>query len=1046
MIKQKNEPLLSVIVPVYNTEKYLSKCLDSIVNQTYKNIEIIIVNDCSSGNAKSITDEYIIKDNRIKYIEHEKNKGLFHARLTGFEIASGEYISFVDSDDYISIDFYRLLINKAIEKDADIVEGRIIHENEDGYKFIQNNNDLLFDELTGEEIQQKYFAQEGLFYHWHVIWNKIYSQKVWDKCYPYYKEQEKHLIMTEDIAFSTLLFCNASKYCSIKYEGYFYTKTADASTGSNSDTKKFIKNIQDMGISFDFVEHYLNKVNLYNKHHKHIYNWKKSYFRLWANRLKSEILAPLKKKKLLSELKKSFRMFDIEPACSKDHFHGVITTPWDSRYELLKQKIANKDFEYVSFDIFDTLIVRPFLEPQDLFVLLDDYFHNIQSNNKFLEFSQIRTLAEDKVRQLTAISKPSWQDININEIYSYIASNFSIEKDIIEKMKAKEIELEIQCLSRRDSIYELYKMAQALNKKIIIISDMYLPFEVIQTILQSSGYYNYERLYVSSETRLLKHTGDMFKYVVSDLSIEPSKILHIGDNWHSDKLMAEAVGIHSFFIAKPVDLLLNKLVDKETGGNVKKFLDDKCCGYMLGEGRQFFAIRCMLGVVANKIFDHPYLSFNESSDFNADPYFIGYYALGMHMFSLCKWIIEDALKKDIAEIHFVARDGYLPKMAYDVLSACYQNSPRSNYLYASRKSLLPYLWASNNQYSLDSFAPIGLHTPKSILNLFAQFLRDEFKETDLECKGFILSKTFSSKYEFIVFIDALTEEIDNEKINHYVHNIKLYMDENIGEAASIFDLGYSARLHTVITDIIQKDCSAYFVHTSGETPWRFARRNNFELNTFYESKPQISGIVRELIFAEAGPSCIGYKRNGDIVTPVFEPHQNEHINELIVSTMQKACLDFIFDMVKCFKNNIPYFKIRNAEVSIPFETYIHSSHVMDRFMFSHAYVDDVVYSGKDNHNLLAWWDKELNNIGNYSQDKDLSHFRHSYPYNFLLNKSKLLKFVFFALFDRYTLKVKVKDKYAGKKKTLTCLSVLYRILRTTKNVLKKDKEYVEIGK
>ena len=85
-------PLISIIVPVYNTEKYLRRCLDSLVNQTFNDIEIIIVNDCSQGNCKEIIEEYQKKDNRIKYIEHSENKSLLQARKTGNIASTGKLL------------------------------------------------------------------------------------------------------------------------------------------------------------------------------------------------------------------------------------------------------------------------------------------------------------------------------------------------------------------------------------------------------------------------------------------------------------------------------------------------------------------------------------------------------------------------------------------------------------------------------------------------------------------------------------------------------------------------------------------------------------------------------------------------------------------------------------------------------------------------------------------------------------------------------------------------------------------------------------------
>ena len=105
-------PKLSIIVPVYNTEIYLKKCLDSLINQTLKDIEIIIVNDCSPDNSEAIILEYQAKDPRIKYIKHDKNLRQGGARNTAIQNATGEWLTFVDSDDYIDFNIYKKMLKK----------------------------------------------------------------------------------------------------------------------------------------------------------------------------------------------------------------------------------------------------------------------------------------------------------------------------------------------------------------------------------------------------------------------------------------------------------------------------------------------------------------------------------------------------------------------------------------------------------------------------------------------------------------------------------------------------------------------------------------------------------------------------------------------------------------------------------------------------------------------------------------------------------------------------------------------------------------------
>ncbi|MCR5207202.1 MAG: glycosyltransferase [Eubacterium sp.] len=167
-----NNPLITVIVPVYNVEKYLNRCVESIVNQTYKNLEIILVDDGSPDNCPAMCDEWAMKDSRIKAV-HQENKGLIRARDAGIENSNGEYLTFVDSDDWISGDcveyLYELLINNeadvsaisliSTDIDAPVISNPI--ERTESYSFLDTvknmNNDLCYicGKLYKKELMKK---------------------------------------------------------------------------------------------------------------------------------------------------------------------------------------------------------------------------------------------------------------------------------------------------------------------------------------------------------------------------------------------------------------------------------------------------------------------------------------------------------------------------------------------------------------------------------------------------------------------------------------------------------------------------------------------------------------------------------------------------------------------------------------------------------------------------------------------------------------------------------------------------------------------------
>ena len=122
------QPLISVIIPVYGVEKYISQCLESVINQTYNNLEIIVINDGTKDRSAEIAKEYAAKDSRIKVYDF-KNGGLSVARNRGLEIATGEYISYLDSDDWLDTKMYETLLETAMKNEADMVKCGIIETN-----------------------------------------------------------------------------------------------------------------------------------------------------------------------------------------------------------------------------------------------------------------------------------------------------------------------------------------------------------------------------------------------------------------------------------------------------------------------------------------------------------------------------------------------------------------------------------------------------------------------------------------------------------------------------------------------------------------------------------------------------------------------------------------------------------------------------------------------------------------------------------------------------------------------------------------------------
>lgn len=166
---------ISIIVPIFNIEKYLSRCLDSILEQTYKNLEVILVDDGSVDNSGMIADKYARKDQRIKVI-HQVNQGVSVARNTGIDLATGDYIGFVDGDDYIEPDMYEILMRIIEEQQVDIAHCgyQMVYPSKTEFyyntkeKIKMNREEGVLELLRGRKVEPG-------------LWNKLYNAKLFEQ-------------------------------------------------------------------------------------------------------------------------------------------------------------------------------------------------------------------------------------------------------------------------------------------------------------------------------------------------------------------------------------------------------------------------------------------------------------------------------------------------------------------------------------------------------------------------------------------------------------------------------------------------------------------------------------------------------------------------------------------------------------------------------------------------------------------------------------------------------------------------------------------------
>lgn len=289
-------PKISVIVPVYNVENTIGKCLDSIVNQTLKDIEIIVVNDGSKDKSQDIIDEYEKKYSNIKsYIK--ENGGLSDARNYGLEKASGAYICFVDSDDYIDTSLFEKL-EKYISMQIDMIKYKMIKVDEN-YKEIEKIDGPTFDELMGEDAFNTLYSTDIML---QPAWLYLYKKSFLDENNFKYPVGKYH----EDFATTVLLMVKAKSIVSTDIYGYYYYQSNESITRGN-DKEKTLKRAMDMLEHYTAMEEEIKNIDLAKKTKENIKIYYTNNIILKVEELEGEdrklYIKEIKRRKMLKNIK-----------------------------------------------------------------------------------------------------------------------------------------------------------------------------------------------------------------------------------------------------------------------------------------------------------------------------------------------------------------------------------------------------------------------------------------------------------------------------------------------------------------------------------------------------------------------------------------------------------------------------------------------------------------------------------------------------------------------------------------------------------------------
>lgn len=269
-----NNLKVTIVVPIYNVEPFIKECLDSLINQTLKEIEILCIDDCGTDNSIKITEEYAKKDNRIKIIHHERNLGLGATRNTGIKYSTGEYIGFVDSDDWVDLDYYEVLYNETKKSGVEI----ILNDNIIKYKSKFSQKQFY----RPKRKNKKGFFEiscDNLLNIPAMTWCKLYKKSFLDLINIKFPDKLRY----EDNYFNFTTLTFLKKIYIINGPKYFYRRRTDSIIGlnrkviKNDDMLEIVKNIYSFYKKNDLTNKF-KLIIIFLKDHLELHQNKEKFF------------------------------------------------------------------------------------------------------------------------------------------------------------------------------------------------------------------------------------------------------------------------------------------------------------------------------------------------------------------------------------------------------------------------------------------------------------------------------------------------------------------------------------------------------------------------------------------------------------------------------------------------------------------------------------------------------------------------------------------------------------------------------------------------
>ena len=554
----------------------------------------------------------------------------------------------------------------------------------------------------------------------------------------------------------------------------------------------------------------------------------------------------------------------------------------------IKKIINRDDIKVVSFDIFDTLLVRPVVDPSDIFYLIAS-----KVDKKFkINFFKIRSNVEKEIKK---------DNLNIFDIYEYIRQKYDLSKDIIDSLIEEEINTEKKLLNVRTDMFNLYQEAILCGKKIICVSDMYLPSFILIQILKEKGFSDIEKVFVSNEYKARKDDGALFSLVLNDLKIKNKNLLHIGDNYVSDYKKPLNLGILSIYYPSNKELFLcsNSPFSKVFNGFLTKDPYSKI----------------LLGFIINKIFSDRNFYKNKGEALGTIDVFSVMSLFPVILYTCLSVFQNKEIQGRYKKIYFASRDGYLPQKVYDIINENLNFSGLpSEYLYVGRRAY--YMAIEKDFFNYLKNKPVDGSKKYTIENIIDCYILD--KDLNLKIKNTLNKKIYinflDNKEKCISLLSPFKDEIYSHILMLKNNAIKYYAEKfSEIKRGIVFDLGYSGSVSNALFKMTNKLFDKIYLWET-EKNKKLDRLNKTKTFVLFEKRHPTEHIILEEMFSPLSGGCIGFtKSNEGKISPVFEDLQFSEQMIKDMNTAHSLILDLTKDFCILFADFVKDFEIKDKE-------------------------------------------------------------------------------------------------------------------------------------